>query len=125
MTSKNRVRGFNVEREIVKKVNQHAQSLVDNNLYSEVPFSARRAWGSNGEAMGFDRIVDVFIEDATLDKGGLRIQSKRQKVLPQYLFPQELKKRDKIDALVLREDGDANAHLIVMNLDYFLKEFLR
>ena len=121
----NRARGFEVEREVVKKINNRAAELVKADVYTSPPFVAYRMWGSNGRSRGFAEEVDVFMEDCNSSGGGISFQCKRQKKLPQYLFPQALKKRTEFDALIMREDGDRDAHLIVMNLDYFIHTYLK
>lgn len=54
---------------------------------------ARRAWGSNGEALGLDRTVDVTV-------GKYTFQCKRVKRLPQNILPNQFN-----NGQLIREDG--------------------
>jgi hypothetical protein len=62
---RNKRRGYELEAELVKSAEAHG-------------LPARRAWGSNGKAMGMEADVDV-------DVAGKRVQAKRRKRLPAYL----------------------------------------
>ena len=62
---RNRQRGFELERECV-------------NAARAVGLDAKRAWGSNGEALGLCKEVDVVID-------GRPYQMKRKKKLPAWL----------------------------------------
>lgn len=65
MTSPSKAKGNTFEREIVE-----AAKLVG--------LEAKRAWGSNGAALGEAEEVDCLI-------GTVRVQCKRRAALPQYL----------------------------------------
>jgi len=96
----NKRRGKGFEREIVKI----AQSMG---------FKAKRAWGSDGKALGMDSLVDVVIET---DKLTIVLQAKRKKRLPKWMRPS-----DKVNGQVIRED-DGKA-FVVFPLVYFLGNF--
>lgn len=93
--SKNKGNGF--ERELVQ---QATESGLD----------AKRAWGSNGEALGCHATVDLVIEDK-------KLQAKRRKTIPAWLGMSE-----HVDAVVVRADYQ-EALVIVSWFDYldFLK----
>ena len=55
--------------------------------------ACKRAWGSNGEALGMHSEVDCVIED------DFRVQAKVRKKLPKYLIPTE-----EVDAVVFKQD---------------------
>ena len=59
MTHKNKVRGNNLEREIV-------------NAAKDIGLSAKRAYASDGRSLGKSEVVDVVVENTT-------IQAKRRK----------------------------------------------
>ncbi len=54
--------------------------------------SAKRAWGSNGAALGLHPEVDCVI-------AGYKVQAKRRKSLPQWMRPS-----DEVDVQAVRED---------------------
>ncbi len=99
MSHPSKVKGTTFERELVDKINQRFGAAC-----------AKRAWGSNGQAMGEHEEVDILLEFETLK---IRLQAKRRKKLPQYLKP-----RDEVDGQVFREDrGDT---YVLLKLDRFL-----
>lgn len=116
MTSANKVRGNQLEREVVKRFQK-------NNL------EAARAWGSNGQALGHHEEVDVLLKysrpERVVDNGlkqgtdleELKIQCKRKKKLPDWLGFTE-----HVDAVVTREDRGET--YIMFKLDDFIKRFL-
>ena len=53
----------------------------------------KRAWGSNGEALGMHAEVDCVIDD------DYKVQAKVRKRLPKYLIPSE-----EVDAVVFKQD---------------------
>ncbi len=53
----------------------------------------KRAWGSNGEALGMHPEVDCLIDD------DYKVQAKVRKRLPAYLIPSE-----EVDAVVFKQD---------------------
>ena len=116
MTSKNKSRGNIVEVETVKAFEKASKGM-----------RARRAWGSNGKALGKHEEVDVFVQyhESTgslnpkeMDYAGdLKIQCKRKKSLPSWLGFTE-----HVDCVVTREDrGEL---FIMFKLEDFIKRFL-
>jgi hypothetical protein len=89
----NKKRGKKLESDVVKL----AQSLG---------LEAKRAWGSNGKALGEHEEVDVMI-------GDLKFQCKRKKK-----FPKWMKRSEFVNGHIIRED-DENA-LVVIPLKIFL-----
>ncbi len=116
MTSKNKARGNIVEVETVKAFEKAAKGT-----------HSRRAWGSNGKALGHHEEVDVLVKyHETSDvsdpakfeyEGELKIQCKRKKALPSWLGFTE-----HVDCVVTREDrGDL---FIMFKLEDFIRRFL-
>ena len=66
MTSPSKAKGNGYERELVEQA-------------KAAGLPARRAWGSNGAAMGLHPEVDIEL------KPGVTLQAKRRKALPAYL----------------------------------------
>jgi Holliday junction resolvase len=93
MSHPSKVKGSGFEREVVKSA-------------LEVGLAAKRAWGSNGEALGEHEEVDVLLEQ-------LKLQCKRRKKLPAILTPSE-----HVDGQVVREDRGKT--YIVLPFDKFL-----
>ena len=79
VTHPNKVKGNVFERELVNKA-------------KEMGIEAERSYASDGRALGEVKEVDVVI-------GGVRIQAKRRKKLPEYL-----RIDDGVDIVVFRED---------------------
>lgn len=82
MAHRNKIRGNNLEREIV-------------NAAKEAKLSAKRAYASDGRSLGKSEVVDVIVEDVT-------IQAKRKKVIAQWLYPDY--HGEDVDAVVTRMD---------------------
>jgi len=82
MTHPNKIRGNNLEREIV-------------NTAKEVGLSAKRAYASDGRSLGKSEVVDVIVENTT-------IQAKRRKKVAQWLYPDY--HGDDVDVVVTRMD---------------------
>lgn len=82
MAHKNKVRGNNLEREIVNKA-------------KEVGLSSKRAYASDGRSLGKSEVVDVLVEDIT-------IQAKRRKKIAAWLYPEN--HGDDVDVVVTRMD---------------------
>ena len=82
VTHKNKIRGNNLEREIV-------------NTAKEVGLSAKRAYASDGRSLGKSEVVDVIVENTT-------IQAKRRKKVAQWLYPDY--HGDDVDVVVTRMD---------------------
>jgi len=99
MATKSKAKGNRFEREIV-------------HIFNENGISAKRAWGSNGMALGLTEDVDVLIEDISEGISKFKIQAKRRAALPKYL------KLGNCDAIVIREDREVP--LIMMPLMDFL-----
>ncbi len=117
MTSKSKRIGNALENQIVK-------------AFKDAGMEAKRAWGSNGEAMGEHKDVDVLVNYRALIKAEesevdvialgekkLKIQSKKKKELPKWIGLSEY-----VDASVVREKyGDM---YIIMRLNDFIKRIL-
>jgi len=82
MTHRNKVRGNNLEREIV-------------NAAKEEGLSAKRAYASDGRSLGKSEVVDVMVEDYC-------IQAKRRKKVAEWLYPEN--HGDDVDVVVTRMD---------------------
>ena len=80
MTHPSKLKGNRFERQIVE-------------LCKIWQVACKRAWGSNGEALGMHAEVDCLIED------DFRVQAKVRKKLPKYLIPTE-----EVDAVVFKQD---------------------
>ena len=93
--SKNKGNGF--ERELT-------QQAIESGL------TAKRAWGSNGEALGCHATVDLVIEDQ-------KLQAKRRKSIPAWLGMSE-----HVDAVVVRADYQ-EAVVLISWFDYL--DYLR
>ena len=97
MTHPNKIRGNNLEREIV-------------NTAKEAGLSAKRAYASDGRSLGKSEVVDVMVEEYC-------IQAKRKKKVAQWLYP-DFHGED-VDIVATRMDR--KEALIVLTL----KEWLR
>ncbi len=97
MTHRNKIRGNNLEREIV-------------NDAKKIGLSAKRAYASDGRSLGKSEVVDVIVEHTT-------IQAKRRKKVAQWLYPDY--HGDDVDAVVTRMDRKEALAIIP------LKRFLR
>jgi len=82
MTHPNKIRGNNLEREIV-------------NTAKDMGLSAKRAYASDGRSLGKSEVVDVMVEDTC-------IQAKRRKKVAQWLYPSY--HGDDVDVVVTRMD---------------------
>jgi len=89
MANRARTKGFGYERELVHYFQQ-----------SGIP--AKRAYASNGEALGHHATVDVLA-------GGKRIQAKRRARIAAWMKPSEYQ-----DAVVVREDRGES--LVILTL---------
>lgn len=89
----NKRRGSNFERTIVNKA-------------KKLGLFAKRAYASNGEALGKVKEVDLMIEDKA-------IQAKKRKALPAYL-----KLDEGVDAVVFNTDRELP--LVLVSLDWYL-----
>ena len=79
MSHPSKLKGNRFEREIVDKA-------------KDAGLDAKRAWGSNGMALGEHPEVDCVVD-------GTKIQAKVRKKLPAYLIPSE-----EVDAVVFKQD---------------------
>ena len=71
---------------------------------------ARRAWGSNGQALGMHEEVDVLMDEE------IRIQAKCRKSLPKYLGMTE-----EVDMVAFKEDR-GETYFLIRATD-FLEEY--
>jgi len=97
MAHRNKIRGNNLEREIV-------------NGAKDAGLSAKRAYASDGRSLGKSEVVDVIVEDVT-------IQAKRKKKIAQWLYPNY--HGDDVDAVVTRMDR--KEPLIILPLKDWIK----
>ena len=97
MPHKNKIRGNNLEREIVNKAK--AKGL-----------SAKRAYASDGRSLGKSEVVDCIVE-------GITVQAKRRKKLAQWLYP-DFHGED-VDIVVTRMDR--KEALAIVPLDEWLE----
>jgi len=97
MPSKSKAKGNRFERLIVDMTKDYFNNKV----------KIKRAWGSNGAAMGQHEEVDVLIGK------DFKIQAKCRKAIGQWMIPNE-----NVDAQVIK--GDREEPLIVMKYDDWL-----
>lgn len=98
MPSKSKAKGNRFERLIVDMT----KDFFDDKI------KIKRAWGSNGAAMGQHEEVDVLIGD------DIKIQAKCRRVMGQWMIPNE-----NVDAQVIKADREDP--LIVMKYDEWLE----
>ena len=98
MTSKSKAKGKTFERLIVEMTQDFFEDEV----------KVKRAWGSNGAAMGQHEEVDILIGE------NIKIQAKCRKAIGQWMIPNE-----NVDAQVVK--GDREEPLIVMKYDDWLE----
>ena len=99
MPSPSKAKGNRFEREVVKKA-------------KESGFTAVRAWGSNGAALGEHEEVDLIIGKKS---GKVKVQAKCRKKLASFLLPSE-----HVDAVVCKQDRGET--LIIMRFDNWLED---
>ena len=92
MANPSKSKGCGFERELT-------QQAIESGL------TAKRAWGSNGEALGCHATVDLVIEDQ-------KLQAKRRKSVPAWLGMSE-----HVDAVVVRADYQ-EAVVLISWFDY-------
>ena len=97
MTHRNKIRGNNLEREIV-------------NTAKEAGLSAKRAYASDGRSLGKSEVVDVMVEEYC-------IQAKRKKKIAQWLYPDF--HGDDVDIVATRMDR--KEALIILPLTEWLR----
>lgn len=100
MVSKSKAKGNGFEREIVEEFKSNG-------------IEARRAWGSNGNALGMHEEVDVLTSSPEL-----KIQCKRTKKIPNKWGLTE-----HVNAAVYREDRGES--FILFRLKEFISMFMR
>ena len=79
-------------------------------LIESFNIKARRAWGSNGQALGMHEEVDLLMDDE------IRIQAKCRKSMPKYLGMTE-----EVDMVAFKEDR-GETYFLIRATD-FLKEY--
>jgi len=94
MPSPSKAKGNRFEREIVDKLKKEG-------------VKAKRAWGSNGQALGFHEEVDVLMGKS------FRIQAKVRKKIASFLEPTE-----HVDAVFCKQDR--GPILVIQTLDKWL-----
>lgn len=97
MTHRNKVRGNNLEREVV-------------NAAKEVGLSSKRAYASDGRSLGKSEVVDVMVEDYC-------VQAKRRKRIAEWLYPEN--HGNDVDVVVTRMDR--KQALVVIPLNEWLR----
>ena len=95
MPSKSKTKGNTFERLIVNKA-------------KDLGLEAKRAWGSNGQSIGWHEEVDVLIDNK------FTIQAKCRKKLADFLIPSE-----HVDCVVFKQDRGET--LILLRFDDFLE----
>ena len=99
MAHPSKVKGNTFEREVVR-------------LFESYKLECKRAWGSNGQALGLHEEVDCLAE------GDLRIQAKRRKKIAKWLKPSVF-----VDAVVVREDRGKS--YIILRLEEFIEDYYK
>ena len=92
------------------KVQRNAFEREVVRLFESYDIECKRAWGSNGQALGLHEEVDCLAE------GDLRIQAKRRKKIAEWLKPTEV-----VDAVVVREDRGEN--YIILRYNEFCDDY--
>lgn len=98
MSHPSKVKGNRFEREIVEKAIAHG-------------FEARRAWGSNGKAIGLHEEVDIEVKTKRCN---IYLQAKIRARLPSYILPTE-----HVTAQVIRQDRGET--YVVLRFDDYLQ----
>ena len=96
--NKSKAKGNRFERLIVEMTKD----------FFEEKIKVKRAWGSNGAAMGQHEEVDILIGQ------NIKLQAKCRKAIGQWMIPNE-----NVDAQVIK--GDREEPLIVMKYDDWLE----
>ena len=99
MAHPSKVKGNTFEREVVR-------------LFESYDIECKRAWGSNGQALGLHEEVDCLAE------GDLRIQAKRRKKIAEWLKPSVF-----VDAVVVREYRGES--YIILRLNEFAEDYAK
>ena len=115
MTAKNKIKGNNFEKEVVKL------------LTTETSY-AKRAWGSNGKSFGEHEEVDILFnyQNGQFDRSypepnpyydTLKVQCKKRKEIPKFLGLTE-----HVDCTIFKENR--GTCYIMFRLEDFLKRFV-
>ena len=102
MPNRQKQKGNRVERLIVE-------------LLQAEGWTAKRAWGSDGRALGKAETVDITATDPTGRQ--VDIQVKSRKALADYLYPPE-----GCDLTIIK--GDRKEPMVVITLEEFLKKWV-
>jgi len=108
MPSKSKSKGNRFERLIVDMTKDFFEESWNHKDFFEEKIKVKRAWGSNGAAMGQHEEVDILIGD------DFKIQAKCRKAIGQWMIPNE-----NVNAQVVK--GDREEPLIVMKYDDWLE----
>ena len=103
MPSKSKAKGNRFERLVVDMTKDFFTDKQGNEC-----INVKRAWGSNGAAMGQHEEVDILIGD------DIKIQAKCRRAMGQWMIPNE-----NVDAQVIKADREDP--LIVMKYDDWLE----
>tara|TARA_R100000781_G_scaffold54158_4_gene35429 strand:- start:1136 stop:1498 length:363 start_codon:yes stop_codon:yes gene_type:complete len=103
MPSKSKAKGNRFERLVVDMTKHFFSDNKGNNT-----IRVKRAWGSNGAAMGQHEEVDILIGD------DIKLQAKCRGAMGQWMIPNE-----NVDAQVIKADREDP--LIVMKYDDWLE----
>ena len=95
MASKSKAKGNRFERQIVKDIEDSGRE-------------AKRAWGSNGEALGEHAEVDLLFYGSDGQK--YKVQAKCRKNIAQFLKPSE-----HVDMQVVKEDSGTTYAIIELD----------
>ena len=96
MTSKSKAIGNRVEREVVALAHAHGME-------------AKRAWGSNGEALGCSKETDVLLA------GKYRLQVKKKENFPKWLMEADTN----VDAVVFKSNN--KPFKVMIDLDTYFR----
>jgi len=102
MPNKSKAKGNRFERELVKLLESHG-------------WVARRAWGSDGRALGKTEGVDITA--VSPDGSEVDIQAKSRASLAEYIYPPE-----GCDITIVK--GDRREPLVVITLEEFLTKWV-
>ena len=99
MAHPSKVKGNTYEREIVEK-------------FQEQGIKCKRAWGSNGQSLGWHEEVDVLVDNS------FTIQAKCRKKIADYLIPSA-----HVYSVVFKQDRGET--LILLRFDDFLNNYYK
>jgi len=95
------------------KGNRYERELVNDANSRDEGHNAKRAYGSNGESLGFHAEVDLIL-DSNESSEPWRVQAKRRKSIASHLIPTE-----NVDCVVARPDKGES--LAIIPWDTFLE----